>query len=406
VGEALKEGGRGMTGGRSRLRSGLVVAEVALSLVLLVAAGLLSRSFRRLLDVRPGFDPEGVVALDVVPRSALYPKPEQRVQFFRGFLEQSERVPGVEAVGLVDPLPLGGNFEAWDFEIEGRPPAAPGEPRTADRRIVSPDYFRAMRVPLLRGRAFTRDDRADSTKVVVVNEALARQFFPGEDALGKRLVIGDRATGTREIVGVVGDVRHAGLDEKTTPELYIPFTQATPGRLTVVARSPDPGAAADALRAVIRQSDRESPIYNVRTMDQLLSTSVARRRFNMILLGGFAAVALLLAALGIYGVVSYTVAQRTHEIGLRVALGARPRDVLSLVIRQGMTPALAGVGVGLCAALAVTRVMAGLLFNVSATDPATFALIPLLLAAVALLACYVPARRASRVDPLVALRHE
>ncbi|HEX8149363.1 MAG TPA: FtsX-like permease family protein, partial [Pyrinomonadaceae bacterium] len=305
---------------------------------------------------------------------------------------------------------LNGNFEAWDFQIEGRAPFAPGEQNNADRRVVNGDYFRVMGIPLRRGRSFDDRDRKEATQVLIVNDTFARRFFPNDEPLGKRIVFGGGPAGgtAREIVGVVGDVRHAGLDEPATPEFYVPFTQVMTSRLTVVARSAsdDPAGLAGALRGVIRQTDKDSPVWNVRTMEGLLSASVAKRRFNMILLGGFASVALLLAALGIYGVISYTVTQRTHEIGVRVALGARGRDVLRLVVGRGMLLTLAGVGIGLAASLALTRLLKSLLFGVSETDPLTFALVALLMTAVALLACLVPARRATKVDPMVALRYE
>jgi putative ABC transport system permease protein len=411
VNEALKEGGRGSSEGhaRNRLRAALVVAEVALSLVLLVGAGLLAQSFKRLLDVQPGFDPNNLVTMDVVPRRSRYPEDAQRVQFFQAFVERAKNVPGVKSIGLVDPLPLNGNFEAWDFQIEGRPPFAPGEQNNADRRIVNAEYFAAMGIPLRGGRVFDGRDTKEAQPVVIINQTFAQRFFSGEDPLGKRLVFeGGSGTTTREIVGIVGDVRHAGLDEPASPEFYFPFTQFIPARLTVVARtaSDDTNTTAAALRAVIRENDKDSPIYNVRTMNQLLSASVAKRRFNMILLGGFAAVALLLASLGIYGVISYTVTQRTHEIGIRVALGAQPRDVLRMILGQGMTLTLIGVAVGLVGAFALTRVMSGLLFGVSATDPLTFAGVALLLTAVAFVSCLIPARRATRVDPMIALRYE
>ncbi|HEX8161824.1 MAG TPA: ABC transporter permease [Pyrinomonadaceae bacterium] len=412
VNEALKEGGRGTGegGGRRRLRAALVVSEVALSLVLLVGAGLLAQSFKRLLDVTPGFDAKNLVTMDVVLRGARYPEEAQRVQFFKDFIEQASRQPGVGGVGVVDPLPLGGNFEALDFQIEGRTPFAPGEANSADRRVVNGDYFRVMGVPLRRGRSFDDRDRKDAPQVVIVNDTFARTFFAGDEPLGKRLVFGGGLAGgtPREIVGVVGDVRHAGLEAPATPEFYMPFTQVITTRLTVVARaaSGDTSGVATALRGVIRQTDKDSPVYNVRTMEQLLSASVAKRRFNMILLGGFASVALLLAALGIYGVISYTVTQRTHEIGVRVALGAQPRDVVRMILSQGMRLTLAGVCLGLLGAFALTRVMSGLLYGVSATDPLTFGGVALLLAAVAFVSCIVPARRATKVDPMIALRYE
>jgi predicted permease len=412
VNEALKEGGRG-TGegsGRGRLRGALVVSEVALSLVLLVGAGLLAQSFKRLLDVTPGFDAKNLVTMDVVPRRARYPEEAQRVQFFRDFVEQASRLPSVRGVALVDPLPLNGNFEAWDFQIEGRAPFAPGEQNSADRRVVNGDYFRVMAIPLRKGRTFDERDRKEAPQALVVNETFARRFLNGEEPLGKRIVFGGGPAGgtAREIVGVVGDVRHAGLDEPTTPEFYVPYTQVLTARLTVVARaaSDDTTNVAGALRGVIRQTDKDSPIWNVRTMDELLAASVAKRRFNMILLGGFASVALLLAALGIYGVISYTVTQRTHEIGVRVALGAQPRDVVRMILTQGMRLTLIGVGVGLLGAFALTRVMTGLLFGVSATDPVTFGVVALLLAGVAFVSCLLPARRATKVDPMIALRYE
>jgi putative ABC transport system permease protein len=412
VNEALKEGGRG-TGegvGRGRLRGALVVSEVALSLVLLVAAGLLAQSFKRLLDVTPGFDPKNLVTMDVVPRRAHYPEEAQRVRFFQDFIDQASRLPGVGGVAVVDPLPLNGNFEVWDFQIEGRAPFAPGEQNNADRRVVNGDYFRVVGIPLRKGRTFDERDRKEAPQVIVVNDAFARRFLNCEEPLGKRIVFGGGPAGgtAREIVGVVGDVRHAGLDEPTTPEFYFPFTQVLTPRLTVVARasSGDTAGVATALRGVIRQTDKDSPIWNVRTMEELLAASVAKRRFNMILLGGFASTALLLAALGIYGVISYTVTQRTHEIGVRVALGAQPRDVVRMILTQGMRLTLIGVGAGLLGAFALTRVMSGLLFGVSATDPVTFGGVALLLALVAFVSCLLPARRATRVDPMIALRYE
>ena len=407
--EALKEGGRGGGEGlrQNRLRAVLVIAEVALSLILLVGAGLLIQSFGHLLKVDPGFRPEHVLAADVVARSSSYPKPEQRAAFFQQVLQHIAQLPGVEAAGAVSPLPLGGNFEAFSFAIEGRPPAPRGEEPAADFRITSADYFRAMSIPVRRGRVFTDRDSANAPPVVIVNESFARRFFAGEDPLGRRMVVGadDRP---REIVGIVGDVRHAGLDAETTPELYVSYLQEPASRLTIVtrARAGDAAAIAASVRQSIREVDKEQPVYNVRPLMQLLADSVARRRFNMLLLGIFAAVALLLAALGLYGVMAYSVTRRTHEIGIRIALRAQTRDVLRLIVRQGMALVAVGLVIGVCAALAVTRLIRTLLFGVSTLDPLTYAGVALLLLFVTLIACLVPARRATKVDPLVALRYE
>jgi predicted permease len=411
--DALKEGGKGAADGsrRNRLRSALVVVEIALSLVLLVGAGLLAQSFARLLDVTPGLDPKNLLTMDVVARSSRLPTDEARVQFLENFLERARAVQGVESVALIDILPLGGSFEAYTFNVEGRAPFPPGQAPAADRRIVSPGYHQTARIPLVKGRLLSDQDRAGAQRVMLINETFARRIFAGEEPVGRRLAFGDGQNAiVREIVGVVGDVRHAGLEEEAGLEYYLPFAQSPQfTRTTVVARAAagtDPTPLAAPLRAIVREADREAPVYNVRTMEQLLSKSVARRRFNMVLLGSFAVAALLLAALGIYGVMAYSVTQRTHEIGVRVALGARPADVLRMIVGQGMLLAGLGVAAGLACALALTRVMRSLLYGVSATDPVTFGGVALVLAAVALVSCYLPARRATKVDPMVALRYE
>ena len=394
------------------MRSALVVAEVAVSLVLLVCAGLLGQSFLKLMSVEPGFEPRGVLTADVVTLSKSYPKAEQQAAFYREVFERVRAVPGVQFVGGVGPLPLGGSFTAFTFQIEGRPEPAPGDDFVSDYRRATPDYFRAMGIPVTRGRAFTEHDTAQSPPVMLVNEAFARRFFPGEDPLGKRITGSDTGAGnprvTREVVGVVGDVRHAGLEEEVTPEYYVAFAQNPVSNLTLVVRAAagDPAALAGGVRAAVREVNREQPVYNVRTMEQLLSESVARRRFHMTLLATFAGLALLLAAVGIYGVMSYTVTQRTHEIGIRLALGAQKRDVLRLVVGHGLRLALTGVGLGLLGAFALTRLLASLLYGVGAADAAVYGAVALLLTLVALLACYLPARRATRVDPMQALRYE
>ena len=415
--ESLKEGGRSATAGagRSRLRSALVVSEVALSLVLLVGAGLLIRSFANLVGVNPGFDPENVVATNVSLARQKYPEADRQQAVFAEMIGRLQALPGVESAGAIYPLPLGGTTTGNTFVIEGRPAPRPSDKPSANYRAVSPDYFRAMRMSVTRGRAFTERDTTDAPQVVVVNETFARKFFAGEEALGKRVAIeragpgGAEVQQPREIVGVVGDVRHEGLDEDAGPEFYVPYTQAPESSMSMVVRAAGGGAAAGmgaSVRDAIRQVDRDQYVPAVQQMTELVAGSIARRRFNALLTGLFAAVALLLAAVGIFGVTSYTVAQRTHEIGVRMALGARPASVLRLILGQGLRLILFGVGVGLAASLALTRVLAGLLYGVRPTDPLTFAGIPLLLTAVALLACYIPARRATKVDPMVALRYE
>ena len=405
--ESLKEGGRSGQGlARSRLRGALVVAEVALTLVLLVGAGLLLKSFGRLLAVDPGIDPHNVLTMDVALPPAKYAEPQRITAFYERLLQEAAALPGVRAAGAVSVLPLAGDDSSNFVRIEGRAPLPPGQALRAGRRNVSADYFRAIGIPLKRGRAFTPADTAEAQRVLVINEAMARSFFAGEDPVGKRVRTGDKSPWV-EVVGVVGDVRHRGLDVDTRPEMFFPQLQTPSRQMTLVVRAAgDPEALAAPLRERVRAIDPDQPVGNVKTMEAWLSESVASRRFSAAVLGVFAAVAAGLAALGLYGVVSYSVAQRTHEIGLRVALGARPRDVLRLVIGQGMSLTLIGVAVGVAAALALTRVMSGLLFGVGATDAGVFVTVPLLLAAVAMLACYVPARRATKVDPMVALRYE
>ncbi|HXG68904.1 MAG TPA: ABC transporter permease [Blastocatellia bacterium] len=406
--EALKEGGRSATVGfrRQRLRSLFVVAEVALALVLLIGAGLLIRSFLRLQEVKPGFDPNNVLTMAISLPEARYPKPEQQAAFFRQLLENLETLPGVETVGAVLPLPYSHSNYSYTFDIEGRPSAAPGERTAASWRAVSPDYFRAMRIPLLKGRAFTEQDVRNAEKVIIINETMAQRYFPDEDPIGKRMTIGINNI-TARIVGIVGDVKFAGLDSELSPEMYTPYPQTTAGVMNIVMRTTgDPASVIAAARSQAQLLDRDLPVYDIKPMEERLSESVAQPRFNTLLLTIFAAVALALAVVGIYGVMSYSVTQRTHEIGIRMALGAGRGDVLRLVVGQGMALALVGVGVGLAGAYFLTRWLESLLFGVTATDPATFAAISLLLVAVALFASYIPARRATKVDPMVALRHE
>ena len=409
VNNALKEGGRASTVGHHRFRSVLVVCEVALSLVLLIGAGLMIHSFVRLLNVDPGVNTQNVLTLDIgLPRTK-YNGPQQ-VAFFNNLLERVRALPGVQSAGAVYPLPLSGAEEGMGFAIQGWPPAAPGEAYTAGPGWVTPGYFEVMGIPLLKGRVFTDGDAGESQMVVVINEAMAHKYWPDEEAIGNRVAFNRGSDGQplwREIVGVVKDVKHIALDSDSKPAMYFSVNQYPSPFMTVVARTTgDPLQLVAAARSEVRAVDKDQPISNVKTMEQLLDNSISTRRFNMLLLSIFAGVALLLAAVGIYGVMSYSVAERTHEIGLRMALGARSRDVLKLVVIQGMVPASIGMAIGLGGALAVTRVMSNLLYEVSTTDWWTFVSVPLILTGVALVACYLPARRAAKVDPMVALRWE
>jgi putative ABC transport system permease protein len=410
--ETLKDAGRGSTeGGRGQLvRSALVTLEVASALALLVGAGLLIKSFWRLQKVAPGFNPDNALTLSVsLPRSK-YPEENQQAAFFQQLLEKVSALPGVQAAGASHSIPLDGDY-VLAFKIQGRPPLPPGAGQSTNFYSVSADYFKAMGITLLHGRLFTERDAKDSPHVAVINETMAKNLFPDEDPVGKRITFdtGDDNPNPDwyEIVGVVGDVKQYGLDQATPLQTYEPYTQQTYSYMTLVARTTvAPTNLTAAIRNAVLQIDKEQPIANVRTLDQILSTSIAQQRFSMLLLGVFAAVAMLLAAVGIYGVLSYSVTQRTHEVGIRMALGAGRRDVLRLLIGHGMLLTLIGVAAGLAAAFALTRLMSTLLFGVSPTDPATFGLIALLLVTVALLACWIPARRATKVDPMVALRNE
>jgi putative ABC transport system permease protein len=411
--ESLKEGGRGGTegAGRRRLRSLLVVSEVALSLVLLVGAGLLIKSFRQLVSTNPGYSPERVLALTVALNTKKFADEASRAAFFREAVARIGTLPGVEAAGVTRLLPLGNSDIFNSFNIAGRPPFAPGSRNSGRSYIVSPEYFRVLSVPLRRGRVFAETDAKDAPPVVIINEALARKYFPDEDPLGRQLIFDgpdEKPLPPREIVGVVGNVRFEGLNGEEASEFYVPFQQSPAPTMEVVVRSkaPDAAALASSVRATLKEVDSNMLVWETRTMDELVGRSVAPQRFNVALLGLFAALALALASVGIYGVMSYTVTQRTHEIGIRMALGAQGADVLRMVVRQGMWLTLVGLGLGLVGALALTRVMSSLLYGVSATDPLVFIAVSLLLAAVALVSCLVPARRATKVDPMVALRYE
>ena len=419
LGRGLKEGGgvAGEGSQRARLRGAFVVSQVALSLVLLVGAGLLVNSFYRLLGESPGFDPRGLLTMEYRLPKNRYAKGEEQWAFHREVVERVARIPGVESAAVVRGLPFSGNGASVTYSVPDRPAPPRGQEPKALENAVDPNYLRTVGLPLLRGRNFTAEDVAGSPPVVLINRTLAERLWPGEDPLGKRLgfseanyLSGSAAPGsvvTASVVGVVGDAKQYDIAEQQRPQVYTPYAQNPHifGTLVVRARA-EPLALAQPVKEAVWSVDPEQPVWKVRTLEHLLSRNVADRRFVLSLMTCFAALAVLLTALGIYGVVSYTVARRTHELGLRMALGAQRGDVLRLVLRQGMSLALVGVAAGLAASFAVTRLMAGLLYGVSATDPLTYACVALLLAGVALLACYLPARRAMRVDPLVALRYE
>jgi putative ABC transport system permease protein len=406
--ESLRDGGRGMTGGlrHQRLRNVFVAIEMALALALLAGGGLLIKSFWHLRQIEPGFDPRHVLTLTLNLPETRYASAEEQNAFIARVLEHLAALPGVTAVGATTELPFTGSRTGSSFEIEGRAPLPRGQSLNADVRVVSADYFLAMGISLRRGRGFTSHDNAGSSGVAAINERAARLYFPNEDPIGKRVIM--RGREKFEIVGIVGDLKHGSLKETTRPEIYrhAPQVSLRTWMDLAVRTESDPESLTTAVRDAIRAIDPDQPVYNVRTMEERLARSIATNRFYALLLGLFAAVAMALAAGGVYGVMSYTVTQRTHEIGVRMALGAQRGDVLSLVIRQGMAVALIGVGAGVIAALALARLMTGLLYEVGAGDPLTFVIATTLLSTVALLACYLPARRATRVDPMIALRSD
>jgi putative ABC transport system permease protein len=411
--DSLKESGRTTAGVRqNRLRSALVVSEVALSLVLLVGAGLLIRSFAKLNQVDPGFNPEQVLTLGVTLLPNKYPEDQQVATFYSQILERLATVPGVISVAATQDLPFSGSDTTDNFIIEGRPAIAKEAEPLTGYRVVTPRYFQSMGIPLLAGRDFSETDTKQSPNVVVINDEFARRHFGLENPLGHRLKLQGQERDPLLIVGVVGNSRNIGLDEQPTAVAYVPFLQDPLSKnytrsLTIVAQTKsDPGAIAGSLRAAVISMDQSLPVYALKPMTEYLRDSLSRRRFNMLLLSAFSGLALVLAAIGIYGVISYSVIQRTHEMGIRMALGAQRSDVLKLVLRQAMIVVLAGVVIGLLASWALTRLIKSLLFDVSVTDPLTFAGIAVVLVLVALLACLIPARRATKVDPLVALRYE
>ena len=409
--ETLKEAGRtsGAQASRNRLRGVLVMIEVAMALVLLISAGLLIKSVMRLRNVNPGFKAENRLTMNVVLPSAKYPKAPKWIAFYNQLGERLNALPGVESAGFTSVLPLSDNFDGRALVVEDHP-RPPGEEFDVDLYIVTPAYLQTMAIPLLQGRALNEQDTETTPLVALINETMATEMWPGQDPLGKRIKFPGSEKNPqpwRTVIGIVDGVKQYALDRKDPMQIYLPEAQFPTSFMTLVVHtSSDPQSLIALVRSQISEMDKDQAVYNIATMEQLLANSISLRRFSTILLMSFAGVALMLAGVGIYGVISYSVTQRTHEIGVRMALGASRRDIIHLVVRQGMAMTLAGVGIGLVATFALTRVMETLLFNVSATDPATFVTIPVALTIVALGACFVPAERAAKVDPMEALRYE
>jgi len=407
----FKEGGdrTGQRGGQ-HVRSFLAIAEISLAMVLLVAGGLLMRSFARVTSVNPGFDPTNVIEAEVSLPQFQYSTPQQWTAFSNELLARLHAQPGLRDSALAAPLPMDRQGQAnLGFSVVGNPPLPPGKSNTADYTTVSPDYFRVMRIPLLRGRFFSEQDSRSKPNVAIISETLARRYFPNQDPIGREMRFGfpPNSNVPREIIGVVGDLRDVALSRKPGPMMYVPFAQAPLyGGEVVVRSSSSASRVAAGIRQTVRSIDKDLPVTDVESFPEAVGASVAQERFRTLLMSSFSGIALILAAVGIFGVISYSTSQRTHEIGIRIALGAQQRNVLRLILWQGTKLALLGLGAGAAAALPLTHLMAGLLYGVSATDPLTFGAVGIVLLGVAVTACYIPARRAMRVDPMVALRHE
>jgi putative ABC transport system permease protein len=408
--EALKESGGNVTFGAAghRLRSALMVSEVALSLILLIGAGLLIKSFVSLLKTNPGFRPDNVLTMELVLPMAKYAEAPHRAQFLKELTERVESLGGVESAGFVNHLPLGGSNSSTSFLVEGLPEPPPGQEFLGRYRVCTPDYFRALGITVLKGRGFTDQDKAGAEPVIIVNETLARRYWPEQDAIGKRM----RFTGRLEtnpwmrVVGVIADVKFE-LNSEVTPEFHLPVAEDPWNSGVLVARTRvDPMSLAAPIRAEVQALDSEQPVFDLRTMEGVRLRSVFLQQFSGYLMGIFGVLALVMAAVGIYGVMSYSVGQRTREIGIRVALGASWQDTLRLVVGEGMLLAVVGIAIGVGGSIVAAKAMAGLLYGVTAIDVTIFTGVPLLLSVVSLAACYIPARRAFKVDPTVALRYE
>jgi putative ABC transport system permease protein len=406
--ETLKDSGRrgAETSGHNRAGSLLIVSEIALSFILLAGAGLLIKSFLHLREINPGFNPDQILTMRVTLPPGKYKQGEPRAQIYKQLIDSVKATPGAQSAGLVLSLPLGGDsFNVWRGVIREGRPLTPDEQTNAQHLPVTPDYFQTLQIPLKAGRLFTDQDTLQSTKVAIVNETMARALWPNENPIGRHFIVWRDEKLPREVVGVVGDTK-GSLDKEPGQQMYVPYAQdPTWGSLSLVVRTTgEPSALAGSVREAIRAVDRGVPNYNLKTMNDVVSTSAAPRRVPMLLLSAFAGVAMLLAMLGIYGITSYYVTQRTHEIGVRMALGAQIVDVLKLVLRRAMLLALIGIGIGVAGAVAVTRYLTSLLFGVKPIDTLTFVAVAVVMAVVVFVACLVPARRAAKIDPLEALR--
>ena len=409
--DALKEGSRGLPGSRrsTQVRGFLTMFEVGFSLVLLIGAGLMIRSLATVLKIDPGFNTENIISMNLTLVGSQYSTATKQIAFFQDVNSRASALPGVQTAGLISSVPLSGGVYAGGFSIEARTSASENEELVADRRMISPDYFEALGVPVVRGRGFSSQDDQTSQGVAIVSESLAHRFISGQDPLGQRIKLGGRDS-TRPwlvIVGIVGDVRDRDLESDARPCIYVPYPQFPASSMTLVVRGvSDPKPLISAIREQVWAVDKDQPVTNVKTMNQFVADSISSRKFNALLLAIFAGLALVLATVGVYSVIAFSVSQRVQEIGIRMALGAQPSNVVRLVLGRGLVLVLFGVGIGIGVSLGLTRVMTSLMYGVSVTDPVTFISVSLLLIFISVLASYIPARRAAKIDPMVALRSE